>query len=100
MKRKLTDAIKHQNIIGWENALRGYTSKYWMEAQRQDQHTMKDSKKKPPWNITLIRSIHNLHIKIWSDRNTHVHGTSIKENYQKLRQRTLEKVKNINKENA
>lgn len=100
MKRKLTDAIKHQNIVGWENALRGYTSKYWMEAQRQDQHTMKDSKKRSPWNITLIRSLRNLHMKIWSDRNTHIYGTSLKENYQKLRQRTLEQVKNIYNKNA
>jgi hypothetical protein len=100
MKRKLTGTIKHQNIVGWENALRGYTSKYWMEPQRQDQHTMKDSKKRPPWNITLIRSLLNLHIKILSDRNTHIHGTSLKGNYQKLRQHTLEQVKNIYNKNA
>jgi hypothetical protein len=100
MKQKLSDVIKHQNIVGWENALRGYTSKYWMAAQRQDQHTVKDSKRRPPWNITLIHSLLNLHIKIWSDRNTHIHGASLKENHQKLRQRTLEQVKNIYDENA
>jgi hypothetical protein len=40
------------------------------------------------------------HKKIWNDRNTHIHGSSIKEQHQKLRQRTLDKVKKIYKENV
>jgi hypothetical protein len=61
-----------------------------------------NGKKCAPWNIVFIRSLISLHQKIWTDRNTHVHvhGTSIKEHQQKLRQRVLEKIKSIYNENC
>jgi hypothetical protein len=99
MARALSDAQHHQNIIGWENALRGYTSTYWMKAQLSDQKIVKNNKKRAPWNTIFIRSLVTLHKKIWTDRNIHVHGLSIKEQHQKLRQQTLDKVRNIYQEN-
>jgi hypothetical protein len=34
MNIKLLQAIHHQNIIGWDNFLKGFTSSYWMEVYR------------------------------------------------------------------
>jgi hypothetical protein len=61
--RALSDAQNHQNIIGWENALRGYTSTYWLKAQLSDQQIVKDNKRRAPWNIIFIRSLITLHKK-------------------------------------
>jgi hypothetical protein len=101
MATALSDATRHQNILGWENAIRGFTSKYWMKLQLCDQLQSNNnkSKKSAPWNTVFIRSLIHLHKQIWSDRNVHVHGKSIKETHQKLRQRVIEQVKTLYEEN-
>jgi hypothetical protein len=99
LQRAIRDAKQHQTIIGWENLLRGYTSTYWAKVQSFDSTARSSGKKKIPWTIFFLRSIFNLHKTIWNDRNTYIHGKTIQENQQKLRQRVIDKVKAIYKEN-
>jgi hypothetical protein len=82
----LNDAIHHQNIIGWENLLRGFTSSLWSKAQHQNLPNERSKTKRAPWNTILIRRAIELHKTIWEDRNTFVNGKTIKESHQKLRQ--------------
>jgi hypothetical protein len=35
IKASLNNAIRHQNIIGWENLLQGYVSSYWIKVQSE-----------------------------------------------------------------
>ena len=99
LNKILKDAIHHQNIIGWENFLRGYASSYWVKAHLHDMPQINDTKKRGPWNTRLIRGILNVHKQIWDDRNAHVHGQTFKECQEKLRQRTIEIVRKIYREN-
>jgi hypothetical protein len=99
IKTTLNDAIHHQNIIGWENLLRGYTSSFWSRIQHQIPQNEISKSKRAPWNTILIRKALELHKNIWEDRNIFVNGKTIKESHQKLRQRTLERVKSIYHDN-
>ncbi len=81
----ITDAQHHPTILGWENALRGYTSKYyWAKIQSKDTPKHTDNKRKAPWNKTLVQCLVTFHKTIWNDRNTYINGKTIKENQQKL----------------
>jgi hypothetical protein len=35
LKNIVLFAIRHQNVIGWDNFLKGYVSKYWREIQME-----------------------------------------------------------------
>jgi hypothetical protein len=98
LKDILGDALHHQTIIGWENALRGFTSQYWFKAQLTDQSKV-DDKRRAPWNIMFMRSLINLHKQIWDDRNTVVHGKTLQEQHQKLRHHITDKVRAIYSKN-
>jgi hypothetical protein len=83
--KTLKDALQHQNILGWENFLRGFTSVYWLRAQLHDRTVDNKNKRRSPWNLCLVRGILNVHEQIWEDRNTQIHGRTIKERNEKLR---------------
>jgi hypothetical protein len=82
-KTLLMSAIRHQNIIGWDNFLRGYTSSNWTYVFQQS-HTCDADHPSPHWDKILVESCINFLQQIWSDQNTHLHGTSKMEAAQKL----------------
>jgi hypothetical protein len=95
----LNNAIHHQNIIGWENLLRGYASTYWVKTQIKYSLNASSNRRRAPWNTTLISSVIELHKNIWEERNLIVHGETVQESLHKLHQRTIEQVKELYKEN-
>jgi hypothetical protein len=90
----LLQAIKHQNIIGWDNFLWGYTSILWMDSYL--------SFFDPPnqtatpclnWDVELVRASIFLSTSLWTDRNCFIHGNNKCEAKDLLRLRTMERVK-------
>jgi hypothetical protein len=97
LKCLLIDAIHHQNIVGWDKFLSGYTSSYWETLTRQT-HKMED----PPtphvcWANKLVQYIFHLTSSICTDRNTVIHGASRLESQRLLRMRVQEQVRQIYK---
>jgi hypothetical protein len=41
----IRNAVKHQNIIGWENFMRGYTSLYGVNAKTLNTHKISELKR-------------------------------------------------------
>jgi hypothetical protein len=95
----ITDAQHHQSIIGWENAIRGYTSSFWLKAHLATRINNGTNKRKAPWNRILVQSLINLHRQIWHDRNVSINGNTIQEKQAKLRQQVTEKVTSIYNKN-
>lgn len=89
---QLSTVTHHQNIIGWDNFIRGYISKHWCIPTRPT-----DTKSKPKWADKLISLTLQLHKKIWEGRNTHVHGKDNEEARRKAREAILAKVASIYK---
>jgi hypothetical protein len=89
-------AICHQNLIGWDNFLRGFTSIYWNDLYQQA-HAGYPSTPNPQWDVTLVAESVNLSQQIWYDRNSHLHGTSTEMALQLKCERVLEQVRQIYK---
>ena len=87
-------AIKHQNIVGWDNFCRGYISKLWTSTQ-QEQYT--SNKHHSKWAEKLTSTILNMHYEIWKDRNTYVHGKTIQEAKEKARCAIVKMIKELYK---
>lgn len=58
----LTKAKHHQNIIGWDNFLRGYISKLWTNYNNTNDNIKGTNK----WHDKLIPLMMKLHHKIWN----------------------------------
>jgi hypothetical protein len=87
----ITKATHNQNLIGWNNFLKGYISRYWKNAQSitsQKSSCTKQSR----WDTEITSLAITLLRKIWEARNTHVHGTTLNEANEKLRARIHAKV--------
>jgi hypothetical protein len=83
----LIQAICHQNIIGWNNFMRGYISTYWAYyISIQHPNCI------PNWDISLISHILTLTTAIWRDRNRVIHGDTKKAAAALLRERTIRQV--------
>jgi hypothetical protein len=88
--RKVRTCVKHQNIIGWDNFMRGYISKHWNAIN--DLSMSSTYGKKMQWSTTLIKVILELHAKIWTDRNQHLHGQTREEAKVKAREAIIKRV--------
>jgi hypothetical protein len=66
----LSNALHNQNIIGWHEFLRGFTSKYWITAH--DRTRISLNKRQPLWKFKITSIILALHKNIWDDRNIFV----------------------------
>jgi hypothetical protein len=89
----LLTAIRHQNIIGWDLFLKGYTSKYWMTLYQVITSKSNHSRHPTPQRDTKLVSLTiQLFKSIWEDRNQSLHGTSRQEASVKARKRILNKV--------
>jgi hypothetical protein len=72
----LIQAIKHQNIIGWDNFLRGYTSIFWMDSYMSFFASPNMTATLClTWDVELIRASIFLSTSLWADRNCFIHGT-------------------------
>jgi hypothetical protein len=83
----LIQAICHQNIVGWNNFMRGYISTYWA-----DYISIPHPKFVTNWDISLISHILTLTTAIWRDRNGVIHGDTMKAAADLLRERIIRQV--------
>ncbi len=88
-KESTRQAVRHQNIIGWDKFLRGYTSTYWMDSR----HSFHPQTNKKNWGNSITQIAIDLHKAIWSDRNTFVHGKDETERIQKARLAIEERIR-------
>lgn len=80
----LITTIQHQNIIGWDVFIKGYTSNHWMAAYVH-LHISAYSTLTLDWDVKLVSMAIALYKGIWDDRNIDIHGKSRLESQQKLR---------------
>jgi hypothetical protein len=66
MMAHLMLAIWHQNISGWDNFLRGYTSTYWMHLY-QEAHLGNTTSMNTQWDVKLVAVAISLSRQIWTD---------------------------------
>jgi len=93
-KPLLMTAIRHQNIIGWDNFIRGYTSIYWVYIfEHSHSHDIVCTSQ--TWDRSLVQHSVTLLQKIWNDRNVHLHGSSKAEAAQKFRVRVVHQVRQV-----
>jgi hypothetical protein len=88
-------ATKHQNIIGWENFMRGFIYKKWAATQQHTKH--KRHRSIQSWSHQLTRQIVELLLAIWQDRNQAIQQKSIAESRFKAREAIVKKVNDIYK---
>jgi len=73
----LLTAICHQNLIGWDCFLKGYTSIFWNTLVTEVLHsTIWPNLTSDTWDIHFIATIIKLHKSIWEDRNKILHGAT------------------------
>lgn len=96
-KKRLIEAIWHQDFIGWDNFICGYTSSLWDDlvqvAQRDDPLLVSHNQ----WAVKLVEATFQCSHSIWQARNNILHGTSRLEAKQLLRQRVLDQFRRIYK---
>jgi hypothetical protein len=90
----LFNVIRHQNIIGWDNFLRGYTSSHWLSVFQQS-HSCDTVHQSLNWDKILVEGPIKVSKQILSDRNTHLHGSSKLETEHKLREWILQQVSQV-----
>lgn len=83
----LLTAIRHKNILGWDNFLCGFITTYWAEYLQLTNPTILAT-----WEITLIKLIFMLITAIWKDRNKILHRDTRKEANELLREHTIKQV--------
>lgn len=97
-KALLMSAIRHQNILGWDSFLRGFTSIRQLQIiPHLSSGTQSTHRLMQQWDVKLIYHILSLYKKIWDDRNKSIHGTNHQESIHNERIRLLETVRNIYK---
>jgi hypothetical protein len=94
----LIEATRHQNIIGWDNFLRGYTSQYWLKIYNDAHDTTTSIDPSMDWDKRLVSEAINIYKAIWDDRY-YLHGNSKKEAASKLRQQICDRVILVYKQN-
>ncbi len=90
----LLPAIRHQNIIRWDNFLQGYTFVYWVSLFNLA-HSDNSKQQSTRWDVKLVTSGIQILKEIWSDRNSQFHGTIKAETRILHRERILNQVHHI-----
>jgi hypothetical protein len=93
----LISAIRHQNLLGWDLFLCGFTSNYWNTVFYMAHSHSSSTKTIQLWDQKLVEESLNLYQFIWTTRNIFLHGTTKLEAEAKLRDRVLEQVNDIYK---
>ena len=86
LHKSTSQALRSQNILGWQNFLKGYISKHWTIAQDAATPPSSSISKHQQWDIDLTASVLDMYKHIWDDRNLFVHGASLKEAQHKKRE--------------
>ncbi len=95
-RTQVRTAVTHQNIIGWENALRGYVSSYWISKEFIKGKNKRQLHKRY-WDNMMVGSLIDIHHSIWNKRNEHMHGKTTQEARTKAREAVIHRVANIYK---
>ena len=90
----LLAAICHQNLIGWDNFLKGFTSSMWKDVQNH--HPVGRGSGKP-WDSALVEKILHLQNNIWDDQNLLLHGNGWQDAKRMRRERLLDTVRDVYK---
>ncbi len=86
LKNNLLQAIHHQNVLGWDMFLKGFSSLYWVELfNGHDEPTEKH--KSTNWGEQLAPASLSCLKHIWDDRNQFLHGKTRLQSKRKLRER-------------
>jgi len=85
VKQDLMRAVCHQNVIGWNIFLKGYTSQYWTQLYSNSTE-LSEHHKIPNWGIKMVKNAISLLKQIWDNCNQYLHGTTRSESRLKLRQ--------------
>jgi hypothetical protein len=94
-ERAMQKAVQHQNVIGWENLLRGYVSQFWTHIYYQEDKRPK----KCPWHDRITEAALLLHKTLWRKCNEAIHGITIAEQKQRAREAVQQRVRDIYREN-
>jgi len=79
----MQDAIKHQNIMGWDMFLRGFISQFWIKAYAS--FTNLESAQTPrQWSKKFLSSTLTFAHSMWTYRNQTLHGEPRKEHEELL----------------
>ncbi len=89
-------AIKHQNLLGWNTMLRGYISTYWSRAYI-DLCEPQQEIPNPSWDISLTSTSTQIYKCIWESRNKYVNRSSKADQSQKVHLCISEQVRSIYK---
>jgi hypothetical protein len=72
----LTTALKNQDKIGWNYALRGYLSTSWVEAEYHINRAAHDDIRKK-WLRKIIKVLWSFNKTMWTHRNSVLHSTTV-----------------------
>jgi hypothetical protein len=86
-------AILHQNIIGWDNLLRGYASKHWQSIEAPGTNGTRKT-----WDKRITGLMIMLYKEIWEGRNNFVHGKTTEETRKKAREAVIARVRDTYKQ--
>ena len=85
-------AILHQNILRWDNLLRGYASKHWQSIEAPGTNGTRKT-----WDKRITGLMIMLYKEIWEGRNNFVHGKTMKEARKKAREAVIARVRDTYK---
>ena len=94
LKHNLLRAIRHQNVIGWDMFLKGFSSNYWVELCNTNDEPS-ERHKSSTWGEQLVAASLSCLQHIWNDRNQFLHGKTRLESKQKLHERVHATVQQI-----
>jgi len=99
LEKALSLARRHQSILSWEGFLQGRFSIYWNRVQhyheRRRAQEAASHDKKQPWDKQALRLVCEFHFDLWQHRNDEVHGRTMKEAQQKLRDEVTTRVQEL-----
>ncbi len=74
--KKLQLALEDQDNIGWEQGLRGYLSRQWLDAQQIEFPKSQLHALRRQWLKPVIKALWQFHDEMWTARNKILHDNS------------------------
>jgi hypothetical protein len=73
----LETALKNQDKIGWDYAMRGYLSTSWVDSEYYGKHGATPDSVRQSWLRAIIKAIWVFNKTMWTHRNSILHSTEI-----------------------
>jgi hypothetical protein len=76
MRDRIRCALKDQETIGWDNAVKGYMSVEWRNLAEEDMYDHANQEQQGdgfPKLTSILRHIHHVNQRLWKSRNTVLH---------------------------